>query len=307
MRWLWATEPFTVPSFQPIAADGAGHHMTLSEMRRLLDARDLQLTKSLGQNFLHDGNQLRRITAAAELIASDQVLEIGPGLGPLTELLLEQASHVRAIEKDTRLIPVLRERFADRTNLELVHADALDWLRAEPRDWAGWKLVANLPYSVASPILVELALALTPPDRLVATLQLEVVQRIAASPDTSDYGILTLLLGLRYEVRGWFKIPRDCFFPAPDVDSACVCLVRRPTALLPADDARVVDRIVKLAFSQRRKMMLKLLRQQWPGETLERAFNMAGIALTERAEKVSLEQFVRLTQTLLLPAKDRQP
>src|SRR6185437_15779162 len=128
--------------------------MKLSDMRQLLDARDIQLTKSLGQNFLHDQNQLRRIVEAAELSKADKVLEIGPGLGPLTELLLENAGEVLAIEMDGRLVEVLRERFPQ---LNLIHDDALEFLRREPRDWSDWKLVANLPYSVASPILVELA------------------------------------------------------------------------------------------------------------------------------------------------------
>ena len=125
--------------------------MKLSEMRDLLAHRNLQLTKSLGQNFLHDGNQLRRIVKAANLAPSDKILEIGPGLGPLTELLLAQSGQVLAIEKDRRLVEILRERFAAVKNLELIHDDALDFLRRERRDWSDWKLVANLPYSVASP------------------------------------------------------------------------------------------------------------------------------------------------------------
>src|SRR5438094_2544134 len=123
--------------------------MKLSEMKQFLAAGELRLTKSLGQNFLHDANQLRRIAAAADLKKSDKVLEIGPGLGPLTELLVQQAGEVLAIEKDARLVEALRKRF----DLNLIHDDALDYLRRHPRDWSEWKLVANLPFSVASPIL----------------------------------------------------------------------------------------------------------------------------------------------------------
>ena len=136
--------------------------MKLSEMRELLAKRDIQLTRSLGQNFLHDQNQLQKIVEAAELSKSDKVLEIGPGLGPLTELLLEKAGEVLAIEMDRRLVEVLRERFPNpkseirNPKFELLHADALKFLQNEKRDWSDWKLVANLPYSVASPILVEL-------------------------------------------------------------------------------------------------------------------------------------------------------
>jgi len=274
--------------------------MKLSEMRELLDRRDIQLTKSLGQNFLHDTRQLERIVAAAQLTPADKVLEIGPGLGPLTALLLAGTGEVLAIEKDFRLVELLRERFAAFTppRFELLHADALDFLRQEPRDWHQWKLVANLPYSVASPILVELATGPRSPSRLVVTLQLEVAQRLMARADDDDYGVLTLLVQLDFAPQGWFKIPSGCFFPAPDVDSACVCLVRREAPLLPGSRREIFRRVVKLAFSQRRKMMLKLLKQEWPREILEAAFAALGISLQERAEKLSLEQFVALTNIL---------
>lgn len=281
--------------------------MTLNEMRSLLESRGIQLTKSLGQNFLHDGNQLRRIATAADLQATDRVLEVGPGLGPLTELLLARAAAVLAIEKDARLVAVLRERFAGALSgqgpgsLEVLEADALRWVEDNPRDWSGWKLVANLPYSVASPLMVELAEAPVPPERMVVTLQAEVVHRIAAPTDGDDYGILTLLLGLRYQVKEWFNIRRGCFHPVPDVDSACICLVRRPVPLLDAAGSIVFTRLVKRAFSERRKMMLKLLKSVWPAERLEPAFAEVGIAPTERAEKVSLERFVALARILGSP------
>ena len=338
--------------------------MKLTEMRELLERRGIHLSKSLGQNFLHDKNQLRRIVDTAELTQADKVFEIGPGLGPLTDLLLEKAGEVLAIEKDGRLVEVLRERFGlksergettaltpalspeerekvadtlanptspdftrrgngklpllgervgvreDKPNqssedaqstLGLLHDDALKFLKREKRDWSEWKLVANLPYSVASPILVELAQTPQRPQLLVATLQLEVAQRLMAGADDDDYGVLTLLVQLRYEPRGWFKIPADCFFPSPDVDSACVCLVRRATPLLPEEQHATFEKIVKRTFSQRRKMMMKLLKQDWPVEKLAVAFAELQISPQERAEKVSLEQFVALTIRLTNP------
>jgi 16S rRNA (adenine1518-N6/adenine1519-N6)-dimethyltransferase len=278
--------------------------MKLSEMRDLLTKRDIQLTKSLGQNFLHDAHQLERIVAAAELTKADKVLEIGPGLGPLTKLLLHKAGEVFAIEKDGRLVEVLHERFAaeiSSSTLALFHDDALEFLKQEPRDWRDWKLVANLPYSVASPILVELAAGSRAPKLIVATLQLEVAQRLMAGTDADDYGILTLLVQLDFQPQGWFKIPPGCFFPPPDVDSACVCLVRRETPLLEGEQRDVFRRLVKKAFSQRRKMMLKLLKQEWPKEKLEAAFAELQISPLERAEKLSLKQFVALTQKLCRP------
>jgi 16S rRNA (adenine1518-N6/adenine1519-N6)-dimethyltransferase len=305
----------------------------LSEMRELLAMRGIHLTKSLGQNFLHDGNQLRRIVKAAELKKTDKILEIGPGLGPLTELLLENAGEVLAIEKDTRLVEFLREQFnvgqasslspsqeksetGKMPVLRLLHTDALEFLKVGqasclssenksetgrmpvPLDWHDWKLVANLPYSVASPILVELAQSAQRPERMVATLQLEVAQRLMAKAGDDDYGVLTLLVQLDYEPREWFKIPAGCFFPAPDVDSACVVLIRRAQPLLPENQHATFVKIVKRAFSQRRKMMLKLLREDWLAEKLAGAFAALKISPQERAEKLSLEQFVALTGKL---------
>jgi 16S rRNA (adenine1518-N6/adenine1519-N6)-dimethyltransferase len=316
--------------------------MKLSEMREILATRGIQLTKSLGQNFLHDANQLRRIVEAAELSKTDNVLEIGPGLGPLTELLLQKVGEVLAIEKDARLLEFLRERFnvgqassrsdtgkmpvplfllhADALEflkvaqasglcsvtkksetgkmpvLRLLQADALECLKKEPRDWSEWKLVANLPYSVASPILVELACGARAPKKIVATLQLEVAKRLMAKPGDKDYGILTLLVQLDFEPRDSFKIPASCFFPEPDVDSACVVLDRRERPLLPENRRETFAKIVKRAFSQRRKMMLKLLHEDWPEQKLEAAFAALKISPQERAEKLSLEQFVALTK-----------
>ncbi|HYG25215.1 MAG TPA: 16S rRNA (adenine(1518)-N(6)/adenine(1519)-N(6))-dimethyltransferase RsmA [Verrucomicrobiae bacterium] len=293
--------------------------MKLNEIREWLAREDIQLTKSLGQNFLHDEHQLDRIVAASELCSTDKVLEIGPGLGPLTERLVEKAGEVFAIEKDQRLFDVLQQRFpaaiVDSTQrsaeaqterpggpeqaiLRVRHDDALDYLQHAPRDWSEWKLVANLPYSVASPILVELAQGERSPQRLVATLQFEVAKRLMAQADDDDYGVLTLLVQLDFEPRAVFKIPSSCFFPEPGVDSGCVTLVRRPTLLLQGDQRRTFVRLVKTAFSQRRKMMLKLLKQNWPLDKLNDAFATLKISPQERAEKLSLDQFVALTELL---------
>ena len=288
-------------------------------MRQLLEERAIRLTKSLGQCFLHDANQLRRIVAAAELTKADRVLEVGPGLGPLTELLLEQAGEVLAIEKDRRLVEVLKESFrikageASRLShseqqadsgtggapgLQLLHDDALDYLRRDARDWSEWKLVANLPYSVASPILVELAHGGHGPQRMVATLQLEVAKRLMAEPGSPDYGLLTLLIQLDYEPQSWFKIPASCFFPEPDVDSACVCLVRREQALLAQGARDTYVRVVKRSFSQRRKMMRKLLKADWPESRLATEFDRLKLSPQIRAERVSPEQFAQMAEAL---------
>src|SRR6185436_17039822 len=161
--------------------------------------------------------------------------------------------------------------------------------------------VANLPYSVASPVLVELAQAARPPTRLTVTLQLEVARRVAARADDDDYGILTLLVQLAFEPGPLFKVPPECFFPVPNVDSACLTLHSRAAPLHPHSLTPTFTRIVKRGFSQRRKMMHKLLRTEWPVEKLNAAFVQLGISPQARAETVSLEQFVKLTRLLATP------
>jgi 16S rRNA (adenine1518-N6/adenine1519-N6)-dimethyltransferase len=235
----------------------------------------------------------------------------------LTEVLLAQAGEVLAIEMDARLVEILRQRWSADLQIgklataddpqtvpnrssafQIIHADALKYLEKNPRDWRGWKLVANLPYSVASPILVELALAEHGPERLVVTLQREVAERLRAKANDEDYGLLTLLVQLNYEPRALFKISAGCFFPQPNVDSACLTMVRRAQRLLPPEQTKTFVRIVKQAFSQRRKMMAKLLRADWPEDKLAQAMCELGLSPQIRAEAVTLEQFVRLTQRL---------
>jgi len=277
-------------------------------MKQLLAEGGLRLTKSLGQNFLHDANQLRRIVAAAELSRSDKVLEIGPGLGPLTKLLVDRAGEVLAIEKDSRLVALLKKTFSSSSATKenpqgigvftLLCDDALKFLESEQRDWSEWKMVSNLPYSVASPILVELAQGEAGPERMVVTLQIEVARRLMAVPGHKDYGVLTLLVQLNYEPRQFFRIPATCFFPEPAVDSACVCLVRRPAFFLGSAQKAIFVKVVKRAFSQRRKMMMKLLKEDWGAEKLAQAFDALHIPEQTRAESVSVEQFVGLARML---------
>ena len=272
--------------------------MTLSEMRQILTARHIRLTKSLGQNFLHDGNQLRRMVDLAALRPSDQVIEIGPGLGPLTELLLAGAREVLAIEKDARLVGCLEERFAGDERLRLVHADAVDFLAGHPADWASWKLVAALPYSAASEILMALALAPTCPERLVITLQQEVARRLSAGPGSPEYGILTLIVRHRCAPAAAFSIPASCFFPPPKITSTCLALDRRSGPGFSVSERRTFARLVRSAFSQRRKMMFKLLKSTWDEDALRGAFETLGLSETCRAESLDLARFEALARHL---------
>lgn len=272
--------------------------MTLGEMRQILDTQGLRLTRSLGQNFLHDGNQLRRIVALADVRPGARVLEIGPGLGPLTEVLLAANARVLAVEKDARLAPILQKRLGAHPNFELIVGDALDWLKDPPPMGSDWQVVANLPYSVGSRLLVDLAALPQPPQSMTVTLQSEVVDRIQAKAGTPAFGVLTLLLARSYAPASAFRIPATCFFPAPDVASACVRLDRRATPLVEPERARDFDALVKLAFSQRRKRVQKLLAQQWPAAALAEAWQQLNLSPDARAEEWPPETFAALIRGL---------
>ena len=272
--------------------------MNLSEIRNLLREEDIMLTKSLGQTFMHDQNQLRKIVGLAKLTAADHVIEIGPGLGSLTGLLLQTAGHVTAIETDRRLVKLLDERFGERSNFTLQHADAMKIVRKSKFDWSKHKLVANLPYSIASPLLIDLAASAGRPHGMIVTLQLEVVQRLLAQSATKEYGVLTLLIGLYYAPGESFVIPRGSFYPEPNVDSGCIELLRRETPLLLPELCPVFKKIVKRVFAERRKKMMKLLKRDWPEAAVVEAFDALGLDEKIRAERVTLEQFTELTQRL---------
>ena len=272
--------------------------MTLSEIRNLLNDEDIMLTKSLGQTFMHDQNQLHKIVALAKLAPDDSVIEIGPGLGPLTELLLETVGQVTAIETDRRLIKLLKKKFANCENLTLQHADAMKIVRKTEFDWLEHKLVANLPYSIASPLLIDLAASEGRPNAMIVTLQLEVVRRMLARPGSREYGVLALLIGLHYAVGEWFTIPRGSFYPEPNVDSGCIELLRRDTQLLTPELCPVFKKIVKRVFGERRKKMMKLLNRDWPEAAVAESFDALGLDEQIRAERVTLEQFTELTQRL---------
>ena len=272
--------------------------MNRTDIRQTLDEESIRLTKSLGQNLLHDQNVLRRIVKAADIQMDDEVLEVGPGLGALTGFLLPKAKNLLAIEKDRRLVEHLRHRFEDIPHFKLLHQDALEHFKNQDTDWTHWKFVSNLPYSVASPLLVDLALMPRGPRQLVVTLQHEVARRICAKPGTKEYGRLTLLVQFNYVPDSMFKISPHCFFPEPRVDSACLSLRRRDNPILPNSLQGTYTTLIKRAFSQRRKMMRKNLRGNWTDEQIDDAMTTVGLDKKIRAERVTLEQFARLTELL---------
>lgn len=273
-------------------------NMSPGEMRSLLDAEGIRLTRSLGQNFLHDANQLQRITTLAHVPAGNPVLEIGPGLGPLSERLLALSLPVVAVEKDQRLATILQRRFAANPHFQLIVADALDWLRQPLPFSSPWHVVSNLPYSVASPILVDLARLTHPPQSITVTLQTEVADRLRAAPNTPEYGALTLYLARTFTIGDRFRIPAACFFPAPNVESTCLRLVLRPTPLVPDFLASTFDTLVRHTFGQRRKQLRKVLRAHWPEDRLLLAWQHLNLAPEVRGETLPPESFARLAHFL---------
>ncbi|HEV8185147.1 MAG TPA: 16S rRNA (adenine(1518)-N(6)/adenine(1519)-N(6))-dimethyltransferase RsmA [Chthoniobacterales bacterium] len=284
--------------------------MKLSEIQSTL--RDIRVTpvKTLGQNFLHDRNLARWIVARAELTGDDFVVEIGPGLGALTEFLLASGARVLAIEKDARLVGFLRERFSTE-RLEVLHADALTFdvrtLIAQPRV----KFIGNLPYNISSQLLLQFTRYPSPISLWLCMLQKEMARRLSAAPGTSDYGALTLLVQLHYRVEYLRTVPGSVFLPRPDVDSAFIKITPRPVGELPDFDAELFAKLVRLGFSQRRKQLGKLLRNEihdW-----DRASQSCGFDGKARAEELSLEQWIALsnlagpaaTSTAADPAAER--
>lgn len=268
------------------------------ELADLFRRRGFSPRKSWGQNFLVNREAVAKLIAAAKLTDSDTVLEIGPGLGVMTEPLLTAVSKVVAVEIDPWLCQFLSHRFSQRVNFQLVQGDALaqdiSLLFSEP-----YIVVANLPYNISSPLLLKLVGQPHPPLRAIVLLQWEVARRLTASPGTRDYGALTVLMQYHCQTDILFKLSPGNFFPPPKVDSAAVRLLLRPSPCQPRNE-EFFFRLVKIAFSQRRKMLKGLLASalDMPKDEAGRALADIGLAEDIRGEKLSLENFVALADKL---------
>lgn len=276
--------------------------MTLPPLREVIAAHGIGARKSLGQNFLLDLNLTRKIARAAGVGEGDTVYEVGPGPGGLTRALLEQgAAQVFAVEKDPRCLAALAEIAAAYPGrLTVIEGDALEIdevaLFSDRLSGSGVKVVANLPYNVASPLLVKwLSVAAWPPwyASLTVMFQREVAQRIAAPPGGRDYGRLSVLAGWRSEAKRLFDIPPSAFVPPPKVTSSVVQLIPRPEPVAPAELADL-QAVVQAAFSQRRKMLRSSLKSLGPAPAL--LGEAAGIALDRRAETLSVVEFCALAR-----------
>jgi len=258
----------------------------------------IRAKKSLGQNFLKDPHYLNRIADAAQVGPGDQVLEIGPGLGHLTTVLTHRAQKVLAIEVDDRLIPHLQEEFRAVSNLELLHADALEY------DYGSlngqWKVVANLPYYISTPIIQKLILHREKFISLTLMLQKEVAERIASPPGGKEYGYLSVLVQYFTVPKIEFKVPPGAFTPRPEVDSIVITLTLRDRPAVMVKDESFFFRVIKAAFSQRRKTLRNSLKQLGtPEEKMHKVVNNTGIDLGRRAETLTVEEFGKLADFLL--------
>jgi 16S rRNA (adenine1518-N6/adenine1519-N6)-dimethyltransferase len=262
--------------------------MKLSTIAATLAEIGARPTQSLGQNFLHDQNLARWIVEQAGIEPDRPWVEIGPGLGALTEYAAEISPHGILLEKDDRIVPWLREHFP---RLEVIHGNALDF---DPRDlfWRGpLPVFGNLPYYISSQLLFQFTAEPSAASRMVFTLQRELAERLCAKPDTSEYGALTVLIGRRWEARLLRHLPPQVFTPVPKVGSSVVLLTPREDDTLPECDGALFRELVKRGFSQRRKQLNKMLR-------LERWAEISAklrVPVTARAEDLSLAQWVALT------------
>lgn len=268
-----------------------------SEVRSFLREAGFHPSRVLGQNFLIDRNILDIVMAAAGVAPGDEVLEVGPGLGVLTGALLAAGARLTAVEKDRRLAEWLRGRFGGRDGFVLLEGDALeaDWETLCPGP--GRVLVSNLPYAIAARLLVDLAGLPHPPDRMVVTVQREVADRMAASPSTPDYGLLSILLQRHYAVSTVKHVSPSCFWPPPEVQSTVCRLDLRPAEERGRSGETEFRRILRLAFSRRRKTLAHSLKAETDDPSA--AISAAGLPPTARPEELSPVQWDALVERLV--------
>ncbi len=259
--------------------------------------------KSLGQNFLTDPHYLRKIVDAAKVGPADQVVEIGPGLGHLTRELAARCGRLVVIELDDRLIPGLRGEFGGQPRVEVVHGDALAFAYGSLP--GRWKVVANLPYYISTPLIQRLLAFRDRFASLTLMLQKEVAERVAAPPGGKEYGYLSVLVQYSAAARIEFTVPAGAFSPRPKVDSAVVGLVVPERPPHAARDERFFLKVIQTAFSLRRKTLRNSLQPLgFSRDILGLAAAAAGIDLGRRAETLSVDEFCRLADCLASRAEE---
>ena len=261
--------------------------------------------KAFGQNFLADEHYVNSIVDAADISNDDVVIEVGPGIGTLTQLMCMRAKHVIAIEIDKKLIPVLNDTLADFDNLTIVNEDVLKTdIKAIVNEYSperAVKIVSNLPYYITTPVIMRFIEEDVPFSLMVLMVQSEVADRLSASSGNKDYGVLSVMLQCVCDIEFMFKVPASVFIPRPQVSSGVIRL-RPKEKRLTAKNSELFRSIVKGAFMQRRKTLLNSLSSVSELKTLTKAditeiLGQAGIPATERCENLSIEQFIALTDS----------
>lgn len=264
--------------------------LSLADVRRLLNDADIDPKKSLGQNFVIDPNTVRRIARLSRVGPESRVVEIGAGLGSLTLALIETGARVTAIETDKALIPILTDLVGD--HAEIIEADVrnLKWDETLPNP--GWNLVANLPYNIATSIVLTVLDEVPSIDRMLVMVQREAGERLAASVGNAAYGAVSVRVALRANASVVGQVPPSVFYPRPRVTSALVAIERVDHGIEPKVETELIE-LLRIAFNQRRKMLRKSLRSRVDEEVMERA----NVAPTSRPEELNLFNWVALARS----------
>lgn len=276
-----------------------------SNTKEILSKYNFLFKKNFGQNFLIDNNILDKIIATANIKDTDYVLEIGSGIGSLTQALAEKAKKVISIEIDTRLIPILNNTLKGYSNVEILNQDILKTNINEiikQNNCNSIKVVANLPYYITTPIIMNLLEQNLYIESITVMIQQEVAQRLQAKPCTKDYGSLSLAVQYYSKPQIAFKVPADCFIPKPNVDSAIIHFEILKEPSIQVIDKDILFKLIKIGFSQRRKTFINCLINSTElnlnkNQILD-LFNKANIDLKVRAEALNLEQFAKLANIL---------
>lgn len=276
--------------------------------RAILEKYGFSFKKSLGQNFLIDTNILNRIVDHANLTEESGAIEIGPGIGALTEQLARRSRKVVAFEIDQRLLPILEDTLSPYSNKKVIHQDVLkaDVASVIQEEFSGIHdimVVANLPYYVTTPIIMKLLEEKLPIRGIVCMLQKEVAERIAAKPGNKDYGSLSIAVQYYTEAETVMIVPKTVFIPQPNVDSAVIRLTVRKTPKVTVKDEAFFFQITKASFAQRRKTILNNLTSQLPDgkekkEQILKVLNEVSIEPARRGETLTIEEFAALSEAL---------
>ena len=275
--------------------------------QEIIKKHNFSIQKKYGQNFLIDEHVLNKIIAAAELTEDDYVIEIGPGIGTMTECMAPECRHVTAIEIDKELIPILSETLSGFDNVDIINEDVLkvdlNKLIAERNDNKPVKVVANLPYYITTPIIMSLLENKIPIDTITVMVQKEVADRMMVGPGTKDYGALSL--AVQYYAKPYIvaNVPMNCFIPRPNVASAVIRLTCHKEPPVTVKDEKLMFNLIRASFNQRRKTLINGISNfsglSYTKEQVAMALNSIGLSENIRGEALDLEKFAKLSDALL--------